>query len=415
MKGKYGLIGQHLSHSLSPGIHKLFCDYEYKLYPMEKEEVPRFLGNKNFDGINVTIPYKLEAAKYCDHISREVEKIGSVNTIKVMPDKSLRGFNTDYYGFLYLLKRNGFVIKGKKCLVLGSGGASLTVTTVLTDLGALETVVISRNGADNYENISKHYDAQVIINTTPVGMYPNNLECLIELDCFKNCDTVVDLIYNPVRTKLLLDAKRLNIAHDNGLAMLVAQAKQACEIFTGKKIDEHKIEDGIKEIKKSITNIVLVGMPGVGKTTLSKLLAERLHREVIDTDKQIEEKQATDIETIFKEHGEKFFRALETTEVKEAGKRLSVIISTGGGVVKSDDNYAPLSQNGVIVFLNSDPDRLDMRGRPLSKDRETLRKMYLERFPLYQSFCDVQVEVDRNPEITLARLLEVLNNENFCY
>lgn len=415
MKGRYGLIGQHLAHSLSPEIHRLFCDYEYELYPMEKDEVPKFLTDKNFDGINVTIPYKLEALGYCDSLSREAQKIGSVNTIKVMPDKSLIGFNTDYYGFLYLLKRNGFVVKGKKCLVLGSGGASLTVTAVLRDLGAAKTVVVSRNGRDNYQNLSRHFDAQVIINTTPVGMHPDNPKRLIELDSFKDCDTVVDLIYNPIKTELLLDAKRLNIAHDNGLGMLVAQAKQSCEIFTGEKLDEGKIEDVIKKIRAFTTNIVLIGMPGVGKTTLSRMLAHRLGREVVDTDEQIEKKQSAKTEAVLTEHGEEFFRMLETAEIKEAGKRLSLVISTGGGAVKSQENYLPLAQNGIIVFLNGDPKRLDMRGRPLSKDRETLEKMYAERLPLYEKFCDVQVEVDDNPEITLARLMEVLDNENFCY
>lgn len=404
----FGLLGRKLGHSLSPEIHAKLCDYEYKLYPTEPENLDEFFSNKALKAFNVTIPYKIEAFNRCAERSETAEKVGSVNTVVRRPDGTLFGDNTDYFGFSYMAKKCGCDFKGKKVLILGSGGASLTVRHVANDEGARETVVVSRSGEDNYENISRHYDADIIVNTTPVGMYPNNGERLIDLSKFTKCKKALDLIYNPARTVFLLDAQRLGIDCINGLYMLVAQALRAAEIFTDKKIPLEKIDEIYEEIIKEQKNIVLVGMPGCGKSTLAALISKKTGRICIDTDSIVEE-SGEKIPDIFAKYGEAEFRRRETEAVKAAGKDKGKIIATGGGAILKPENRIALRENSTVIFLNAPVKTLATDGRPLSKSPEALMKMHSERLPLYLEAADFTVEVDPDPEITLRRIMECVS------
>ena len=386
---KCGLLGEKLSHSFSPQIHSELSDYSYSLIEKSECEVGEFLKNGDFFAINVTIPYKKTVMPYLAEISEEARRIGSVNTITRRADGSLRGDNTDYYGFLYTVRLSGIKIEGKKVLILGTGGASLTARTVCEDLSAKEIIFVSRSGEVNYESLyEKHADAEVVINCTPVGMYPKNGASPIVLDSLKNCEGVIDMIYNPARTKLLLDAERLGIKCINGLSMLVAQAKRACELFLGESIDDGEIERITALIARQTRNIVLVGMPGCGKSTVGDLLSSMTGRKVIDTDVEITKKEGRTPSEIIKTDGEEAFRRIESQVVAEVGKTSGVIISTGGGVVTRQENYSPLHQNGVIVFIDRDVSSLATADRPLSVDLEAL---YKKRLPVYRDFCDIEV------------------------
>lgn len=404
----YGLLGRKLGHSLSPEIHAKLCDYEYKLYPTEPENLDEFFSDKKLKAFNVTIPYKIEAFSRCAERSETAEKVGSVNTVVRRPDGTLYGDNTDYFGFSYMAEKCGCDFRGKKVLILGSGGASLTVRHVANDNGAKEIVVVSRSGEDNYENISRHYDADIIVNTTPVGMYPNNGERLIDLEKFTKCRKALDLIYNPARTLFLLDAQRLGIDCINGLYMLVAQALRAAEVFTGEKIPLEKIDKIYDEIMKEQKNIVLVGMPGCGKSTVAALLSEKTGRICVDTDSMVEE-CGEKIPDIFAKYGEAEFRCRETEAVKTAGKDKGKIIATGGGAILRPENRIALRENSTVIFLNAPTETLATDGRPLSKSPEALMKMHSERLPLYLETADYTVEVDPDPEITLRRITECVS------
>ena len=404
----FGLLGRKLSHSLSPQIHSMLCDYEYKLYPTEPEKLDEFFASTALGGFNVTIPYKVEAYNRCAERSAVAERTGSVNTVVRRPDGSLYGDNTDYFGFLYMAKKCGCDFSGKKVLILGSGGASRTVRLAAADEGAREVVVVSRTGEDNYGNISRHYDADIIINTTPVGMYPNNGERLIELEKFTKCRKALDLIYNPARTVFLLDAERLGIDCINGLYMLVAQALRAAEIFTGEKIPTERIDAVYNSILSAQKNIVLIGMPGCGKSTTAALLSRKTGRELTDTDSLVEA-GGRPIPQIFAEDGEAEFRRLETEAVRLAGKGAGKIIATGGGAILKPENRIALRENSTVVFLNAPLETLATDGRPLSKNIETLKKMYAERLPLYLETADKTVEVDPDPEITVRRIIECVS------
>ena len=400
---KCGLLGEHLGHSFSPQIHRELADYSYELFEMPVESVPDFLSSDRFDAMNVTIPYKKTVMPYLAEISDEATRIGSVNTITRLKSGGLRGDNTDYFGFSYMIDKLGLVIEGKKVLVLGSGGASETARTVCGDRGAREVTVISRSGKNNYLNIKKHADAEVIVNTTPVGMYPKNGAAAINLSNFPAIEGVLDMIYNPAKTQLLLDAEKLGIPHINGLCMLVAQAKRACEIFLDTKIDDAEIDRITSIIAAETGNIVLVGMPGCGKSTLGELLAEKLGRKLIDTDSMIAEKAGMTIPEIFAKYGESYFRALEHACVCEAGKQSGRIIATGGGVVTRAENYAPLHQNGKIFFINRKIEELPTDGRPISQSTN-LNELYRVRLPLYRKFCDKEVNNDRPTKETVCEI-----------
>ena len=403
---KCGLLGEHLGHSFSPQIHKQLADYSYELFEMPVEEVEGFLKSDRFDSMNVTIPYKKTVMPFLDEISDEARRIGSVNTVTHLEDGRLRGDNTDYFGFSYMIDKSKIAIEGKKVLVLGSGGASETAQTVCADRGARKIVVISRSGENNYENLYLHADAEVIVNTTPVGMYPKNGEAAVKLEDFPALEGVLEMIYNPAKTKLLLDAERLNIPHINGLCMLVAQAKRACEIFLGESIADEKIDKITAEIAAQTGNLILVGMPGCGKSTVGELLAEKLGRELIDTDAMIVEKAGMPIPEIFSHFGEEHFRAIEHECVCEAGKQSGKIIATGGGVVTRQENYAPLHQNGKIFFINRKTEELPTDGRPISQSTD-LSELYKKRLPMYKSFCDKEVSNNRPIEQTVCEIIKL--------
>lgn len=401
---KCGLLGEHLSHSFSPQIHKELADYEYKLYEMAEYEVGPFLKNCPLDAMNVTIPYKKTVMPFLDFISDEAKKIGSVNTI-VKKDGKLFGYNTDYFGFLHMVKASGIEIKNKKVLVLGTGGASLTVNAVVKDLEAKEIISVSRSGEVNYENISLHSDADVIVNTTPVGMFPKNGVSPVDLSIFPSLSGVLDLIYNPARTTLLCQAEKLNIPHINGLIMLVAQAKKACEYFLDTVIDNSQTEIITQKIAKNSENIVLIGMPSCGKSTAGKVLAEKLGREFVDTDSVIEEMAQMPIPEIFSKYGEEHFRQIEHEAVVQTAKRSGLIIATGGGVVTRKENYLPLHENSKIIFIERDINELSTDGRPLSQ-KGKLEQMYETRLPMYLSFCDEKTECNSDVNVTVKNILK---------
>lgn len=388
---EYGLLGKTLGHSYSPMIHSYFGEYSYELLEKMPEELDAFFAEGGFKGLNVTIPYKKDVMKYMSELSDAAKKIGCVNTVVRRADGSLFGDNTDYGGLLYTIRRSGIYVRNKKALVLGSGGASLTAQVALRDLGAKSVTVISRSGPDNYENLDRHSDAEIIINTTPVGMYPDNLNSPVDLSRFPCLSGVVDIIANPAKTALLMQAEKLGIKRAGGLPMLVAQAAYAAEKFTGRRIYDNEIERTLKNVSKSTKNIVLIGMPGCGKTTVGRRLAKILGREFIDLDAAVVEKAGKPIPEIFADEGEEEFRRIETECASEAGKKSGVVISTGGGIVTRERNYDVLRQNGTIIFINRPTSQLATRGRPVSAAKG-LEKLAEERFPLYKKWASVTVE-----------------------
>ena len=402
----FGLLGRKLSHSISPQIHNLFCDYEYILFEQEPEQLDSFFKKSEFSGLNVTIPYKKDVIKYCSELSPTAQKIGSVNTIVKRADGSLYGDNTDYFGFSYMVKKSGIDINGKTVLVLGTGGASLTVNEVLKDMGAAEILPVSRQGKINYKNIYDFSSADVIINTTPVGMYPNNGERLLELNRFGNLSGVLDLIYNPSLTPILYDAAKMGVPYSNGLKMLVAQAWLSAKSFAQKELDEKDIDRVINILEKERRNIVFVGMPGSGKSTVSRIIGQRLGMSVCDTDELVVQSDGRSIPEIFAQNGEKFFRDIETDVCAQVGKKSGIIISTGGGAVLREENAYSLKQNAVVVWLCRSADELASEGRPLSKDIDTLKNMERERMPFYNGIADIKVDVDPDPNVTADRVLE---------
>lgn len=404
---KCGLLGEKLGHSYSPQIHSMLADYEYKLFEKLPEELEDFLKSGEFDGLNVTIPYKKSVMPYCAELSPTAAQIGSVNTIVRRSDGSLYGDNTDAFGFENLILHNGIEVKGKKALVLGTGGASVTAQAVLKNLGASEVVVISRKGEDNYENIAKHADAEIIANTTPVGMYPNNGKAAVDLTQFPKLSGVLDVVYNPARTALLLQAEKLCIPCAGGLYMLVSQAKRSCELFTGKSIPDSEIDRIERVLSHQMQNIVIIGMPGSGKTAVSTMLAERLGRKIFDTDTIVSEKAGMTIPEIFAVQGEAGFRKLETEATAEVGKLSGNIISTGGGVVTVADNYELLHQNGVIVWIERDTNKLARDGRPISLSSD-LNELYAARLPLYESFADIKADNNGDINDTVNAIMEMI-------
>lgn len=395
---EYGLIGESLDHSFSPQIHRQLGHYKYDLYPLKPEELKDFFETVTFRGLNVTAPHKKAVIPFCDALSPIAQRIGSVNTIVRRQDGSLYGDNTDYVGLLYALIRSEIDLLNKKVLILGSGGASLTAQTVAHDMDAAEVVIISRTGANHYGNLDLHSDAEIIINTTPVGMYPHTGNSPLDLSQFPNCVGVCDLIYNPMRTKLLLDAERLGIPCVGGLAMLVAQAKIASELFQGGPVPDGLTDKILSEIEFQLKNVVIIGMPGSGKTTLGAEVAHQLGRDFIDIDALIVRETGMSIEAFFKSQGEEAFRKLETQMMEKVCKESGHVIATGGGCVTIEQNHDLIRQNSVVVFLERDLDDLPTAGRPVSQS-QSLQSLYEKRQPIYSALADVTVE---NREIDQA-------------
>ena len=387
----YGLIGEKLGHSFSPAIHGKLAGYEYRLIELAPEELGPFLRSGQFGGLNVTIPYKKAVIPYCDELTPQARRIGSVNTILRRPDGTLLGHNTDYDGFAYLLRSAGAEVAGKKALVLGTGGASLTVHTVLKDLGVGESVAISRSGPDNYTNLDRHADARIIVNATPVGMYPNTGTSPVDLSLFPSLEGVFDLIYNPAKTQFLLDGEKRGLLWANGLGMLVAQAKAAAELFLGRPIPDGRVADITREMERDTRNLLLIGMPGCGKTTVGQALANRLGRKLVDTDALVEEAAGCTIPELFAREGEEAFRRLEHEILCRVGRESGLVIATGGGAVTRPENLDPMRQNSTVIFLRRPLDQLPIEGRPISQ-ANSLEELYRRRLPLYQQAADWAVD-----------------------
>ena len=404
MKG-FGLLGRKLGHSFSPRIHAFLGDYAYPLYEKEPEELESFLRSGIFGALNVTVPYKETVIPYLDELTLRAEKIGAVNLI-LNKNGRLVGDNTDYYGFVQMISRVGADVQGKKVLILGSGGASKMVRAVLSDLGAGEIITVSRKGPENYETAVRHTDTFMIVNATPVGMYPNNYASPISLAPFSECRYVLDLIYNPQKTRLMLDAEARGIKTQNGLWMLIAQAKEGSSLFTGKAIDEGEVSRIYEILSHESRNLVLVGMPGSGKSTVSSILSRKTGRDVHCLDQIISLSAGMPIPEIFAQFGEAYFRELESFTLCEYAKHPGMILDCGGGIVTRKENFEALRQNGFVVFLNRGWDKLPTDGRPLS-DGADLEKMYENRLPLYRAVCDLELDTtDLSPEETAETILE---------
>ena len=402
---EYGLLGERLGHSFSPQIHRDLAGYDYQLLPTPPEAVEDLFARRAFQGLNVTIPYKRTVMPLCDEIDPRAAAIGAVNTV-VNRNGRLTGYNTDIDGFLYMARRAGVDMAGKKVVILGSGGTSRTARAAAGELGAREIITVSRHGEDNYQNLSRHADAQVLVNTTPVGMYPNWGQSPVSLESFPALEGVLDVVYNPLRTALLLQAEERGLPCSCGLPMLVAQAKRAAELFTGQNIDDSRTEAVLHGLRRQLTSIVLIGMPGCGKTTVGRALAGKLGRTFVDLDEEIVRRAGMSIPEIFAREGEAGFRERESALVREFGERTGLVVSTGGGVVTRRENYIPLKQNGLLLHLRRDPAALPTDGRPLSQATAP-EELWRRRAPLYAAFADG--EIDNNG--TLAGTLEQIEKE----
>ena len=397
----YGLLGRKLGHSWSAPIHHTLGCKDYRLIELEPEELGDFLAQENIGGVNVTIPYKIDAMAFCDVIDDAAKAIGCVNTISRRADGKLYAWNTDAAGFCFMAERSGISFAGSKVVILGSGGASRTALAMSRHMGARETVVISRSGENNYENLSRHADADIIVNTTPVGMYPHTGVSPVDLRQFPVCRGVLDVIYNPRRTALLLQAEELGIPCSDGLPMLVAQAKVAEEHFFDRTIPNSETEQILSRLYHETGNIVLIGMPGSCKTSVGEALARLSGREAIDIDAKIEERIGCSIPDFFARSGEDAFRMIEREITAEVGRLSGKIILTGGGVVKDLRNYPSLRQNGRIYHLLRDLSQLPTEGRPLSQSTD-LAAMWAQRRPLYEHFRDIAIENTGTVEETAA-------------
>lgn len=402
---KCGLLGRHLTHSFSPLIHSFAGSYSYLLFEQEPENVDEFIKNGDYDCINVTIPYKENAYRLCDVLSDEAAAIKAVNTL-VRRDGKLYGYNTDYYGFVGLLKRNSIGVEGKKCAVLGSGGASKMAVYALSNLGADCVKVVSRSGDVNYSNVYDICaDFEIIINTTPVGMYPDIDAVPIDIARFSKCEAVVDIIYNPSETKLLHRAKKLGMKTANGLYMLAAQGIKAASFFLDRDMPEELSDKVCCAVEAQTKNIVLIGMPGCGKSFVGQKVAELLGREFVDLDKVIEEREKRAIFDIFATDGEDCFRAVETAVTADFCKKSGLVISTGGGVVTREANYFPVKCNSTVCYIKRDISHLPTDGRPVSQ-KTSAEVLFEARREKYETWCDCSFDIESSPHGISAEAAE---------
>ena len=403
---KFGLLGRTLGHSFSPRIHSALGNTNYELFEREPSQLQEFFADPELQGINITIPYKVNALEACDVVDPRAERIGCVNTM-VRKDGKWYGYNTDYDGFVFTLQHAGIDVSDKECIILGDGASSATVHVALEDLGAKNIVHLSRKTAPFYGDAPNYYEtAQIIINCTPIGMYPHNPANLIDITQFSKLEGVVDLIYNPRRTILLLQAEMMEIPHCDGLPFLVAQGVEAAKHFQGESFGTKEIEQILRDMRREKENIILIGMPGVGKTTVGKALGEEMGRTCVDVDHELE-KEIGDISTYITEQGEPAFREKEAEMIAKFGTQTGLIISTGGGCVTVPKNFAHLRQNGRIYQLTQPVENLSTSGRVLSSGGiERLRELEATRTPMYESFAQCIVEHNRNAPETVSAILE---------
>ena len=403
---KFGLLGRTLGHSFSPRIHSALGNTNYELFEREPSQLQEFFADPELQGINITIPYKVNALEACDVVDPRAERIGCVNTM-VRKDGKWYGYNTDYDGFVFTLQHAGIDVSGKECIILGDGASSATVHVAFEDLGAKNIVHLSRKTAPFYGDAPNYYEtAQIIINCTPIGMYPHNPANLIDITQFSKLEGVVDLIYNPRRTILLLQAEMMEIPHCDGLPFLVAQGVEAANHFQGESFGTKEIEQILRDMRREKENIILIGMPGVGKTTVGKALGEEMGRTCVDVDQELE-KEIGDISTYITEQGEPAFREKEAEMIAKLGTQTGLVISTGGGCVTVPKNFAHLRQNGRIYQLTQPVENLSTSGRVLSSGGiERLRELEATRTPMYESFAQCIVEHNRNAPETVAAILK---------
>ena len=404
---EYGLIGEKLGHSYSQMIHARLADYRYELKEVAPERLDAFIEARNFRGLNVTIPYKQAVMKHCAELSPEAMEVGSVNTLIVRPDGSLFGHNTDIDGFIYMLRRGEIDPAGAKAVILGSGGTSLTARAALTRLGAREIVTVSRKGPVDYAALyAEHADAEILVNATPVGMYPKNGASPVELDRLPKVRGVADVIYNPEKTALILAAQAKSIPAVSGLSMLVAQAREAAELFAGHAIPAGRVEDIVSEIGAQTLNLILVGMPGCGKTTLGQAVAAALQREFVDCDAEIVRRAGKSIPEIFAQDGEGAFRALESGVLADVCRGHGLVISTGGGAVLRAENRDAMRQNGRVCLIRRALALLPRDGRPLSASEDAVARLWEARRATYETAADFPVENDGTVEEAAEKIRE---------
>ena len=412
---EYGLIGEKLGHSFSKDIHNLIGNYDYILKEIPKDELTAFMTKKDFKGINVTIPYKQDVIPFLDYIDPKAEEIGAVNTI-VNKNGKLYGYNTDFFGLKNLILANSIELKDKKVLILGTGGTSKTALAVARDLGAKEIYKVSRTKSEttiSYEEAcEKHYDAEIILNTTPVGMFPKNEASPIDISAFKNLQGAIDAIYNPLRTNFILSAKNKAIKASGGLYMLVIQAVVASEFFFDTKYPESLGNSIFKKILSSKENIVFAGMPGCGKSTIGAEIAKALNREFIDSDAYIWKTTGLKPDQIIREKGVDAFRDIESECIKETSSKQNCVISTGGGAILREKNVKFLKQNGIIIFIDRKIENIKPTDdRPLSNNQEKLKTLYKERYPIYKACADFTVENNKDINSVKNEILKIWENK----
>ena len=406
---EYGLIGEHLGHSFSKEIHAQIADYDYELKELSKDELDSFMRSKAFKAINVTIPYKKAVIPYLDEISQRARLIGAVNTI-VNKGGRLIGENTDFDGMSMLIKKMGLSLEEKKVLILGTGGTSATAMAVARSMNAADVIRVSRSkkeGTVDYEEAAqRHSDAQILINTTPAGMFPNVGTRAVDIDLFPNLEGVVDVIYNPLRTNLVLDAQKKGIKAQGGLYMLAGQAVAACGHFLGREMNMSDVDKTYKNVLKGRRNIILTGMPGCGKSTVGRIVAKRLGIGSADTDEIIKKNIGMEISDYFKKYDESAFRDRESEAIESLGSAAGMVIATGGGAVLRDDNIRSLKRNGIVVFIDRPLEALTATSdRPLSSSVQSLKKRYEERIDIYRGTADIIIDAGCSKDKVASRLI----------